>query len=56
MGTDGRENGCLKAHNCTLFPITYLDHLHTLTLLGCQIMVMQNDENEDSLTLPNAAV
>jgi len=35
---------------------TNLDHLHMLKLLGCQIMVKENDENEDSLMLPNAAV
>jgi hypothetical protein len=46
----------LKTHHCTLFSKTYLDHLHMLKLLGCQIMVKENDENEDSLMLPNAAV
>jgi len=46
----------LKTHHCTSFSKTYLDHLHMLKLLGCQIMVKQNDGNEDSLMLPNAAV
>jgi hypothetical protein len=46
----------LKTHHCTLLSKTYLDHLHMLKLLGCQIMVKGNDENEDSLLLPNAAV
>jgi hypothetical protein len=45
----------LKNHHCTLFSVTYLDHLHMLKLLGCQIMVKRNDGNEDSLMLPNAA-